>query len=359
MNWTPFRKKLLAWYDPAARPMPWKGIRDPYRIWLSEIILQQTRVAQGMPYYERFVAAYPAVTDLAAAPDDEVMKLWEGLGYYSRARNLLRAARMVVSEHGGRFPNTYAGLRGLPGVGPYTAAAIGSFAFDLPTPVLDGNVFRILARYTGSSVPIDTTEGKKHYNGLVGEALGTANARSFNQAIMDFGATVCTPKNAGCGRCPLRDGCQALEAGTVYELPVKEKKLKKRTRYFNYLVITDGKQRTLLHQRQSGDIWEGLYEFPLLESDSGNLSLSELSVADQWPEWLPASELTFVRSSPPYKQQLTHQTIVAVFHSFTTDAIVKPPTDYRPVSNKKFSNFAFPRLLNRFLEEKNLTLNLF
>ena len=359
MNWKRFRRQLLDWYDPAARPMPWKNIRDPYRIWLSEIILQQTRVAQGTPYYERFTTAYPTVADLAAAPDDEVMKLWEGLGYYSRARNLLRAARRVVANHGGKFPDTYTGLRSLPGVGPYTAAAIGSFAFDLPTPVLDGNVYRILARYTGSSVPIDTTAGKKHYTTLVEEALGPASARTFNQAIMDFGATVCTPRNAACGSCPLRQNCRALAQGLVYELPRKEKKLRRRTRYFNYLVVTDAEGNGILRQRGNGDIWEGLYDFPLVESERSTLTAADLPRSDHWPAWLPGGNLSFVRSSPPYRQQLTHQTIIAVFHVFTTQKLPEPADEFKVISNKKFSIFAFPRLVNRYLEDKSLTLDLF
>ena len=339
--------------------MPWKGIRDPYRIWLSEIILQQTRVAQGTPYYERFVAAYPTVADLAAAPDDEVMKRWEGLGYYSRARNLLRAARVVTAEHGGNFPTTYAGLLQLPGVGPYTAAAIGSFAFGLPLPVLDGNVFRILARYTDSATPIDTTEGKKYFTQLAEAALGAADARPFNQAIMDFGATVCTPKRADCPRCPLRDKCLAYGRDQVYERPVKAKKLARRTRYFNYLVVEDAAGHVILRRRPEGDIWAGLHDFPLLESSDALIPTAELATHADWPVWLPVSTLTHRRSSPPYRQQLTHQTIVAVFHTFRATEETQPPPEYSLVSNKKLGIFAFPRLVNQYLGDKNLTLNLF
>jgi len=214
-DWSFFRDNLLEWYRPEHRPMPWKAIKNPYRIWLSEIILQQTRVAQGLPYFERFVAAYPTVIDLAAAEDDAVMKLWEGLGYYSRARNLLKAARMVANEHEGKFPDTFAGLLTLPGVGPYTAAAIASFAFDRQVAVLDGNVYRILARFAGDTTPIDTSRSRKHYDGLAQAALASAPAARFNQAIMDFGALVCTPRNALCSTCPLANSKNGPAISTI------------------------------------------------------------------------------------------------------------------------------------------------
>ena len=358
-DWGFFRQALLGWFRPERRPMPWKGVRDPYRVWLSEIILQQTRVEQGRPYYERFVAAYPTVTDLAAAADDAVLKLWEGLGYYSRARNLLRAARTVAYEMGGEFPDTYAGLLALPGVGPYTAAAIASFAFDRPTPVLDGNVFRILARYAGDATPTDTTPGKRHFGELVARALGDAHARRFNQAIMDFGALVCTPKAARCTDCPLATACHARRSGTVYELPTKKKKPQRRTRYFNYLVVRDGAGRTLVEQRGDGDIWAGLYQFPLLETARPDPPLDELAGHPDWPATLPPGRLRFLRSSPPYRQQLTHQTIVGRFHTF----VFRPPPpaggEQWAKSNKMLENLAFPRLITRFLADKSLFLDLF
>ena len=338
--------------------MPWKAIADPYLIWLSEIILQQTRVEQGRPYFERFAAAYPTVRDLAAAPDDEVMKLWEGLGYYSRARNLLRAARTVANEYDGRFPDTYAGLLALPGVGPYTAAAIASFAFDRPTPVLDGNVFRILSRYADDATPIDTGPGKQHYTRLVETALGDASARRFNQAIMDFGALVCTPKRAACATCPLAAGCAALANGTIYERPVKQKKGKKRTRYFHYLVLADG-ERTVIEQRTAKDIWQDLYQFPLVEVTEAATETTDLATHPAWPEWLPAGELTFRRRSPPLRQQLTHQTIVAVFHHFDWPAMPATGSAGTIVTNKTLATYAFPRLITKYLGEKTLLLNLF
>jgi A/G-specific adenine glycosylase len=354
-----FRDALLNWYEPARRPMPWKAIADPYRIWLSEIILQQTRVEQGLPYFERFVAAYPTVIDLAAAEDEAVMKLWEGLGYYSRARNLLKAARMVAAGNDGRFPDTYNGLLALPGVGPYTAAAIASFAFGRQVAVLDGNVFRILARFHNDAFPIDTGKGRKHYQELVDLAMGEAEARLFNQAIMDFGALVCTPKRAACGTCPLAEKCGALAAGTVYDLPVKEKKLKRRTRYFHFLVLADDKERTVIEQRSAKDIWQSLYQFPLVETEKPEMETSDLALENNWPDWLPAGELGFIKRSAPAKHQLTHQTIITVFHHFTWPEMPVKIKGKTILKNKMFKKYAFPRVITRYLAEKSLLLDLF
>lgn len=358
-NWTFFRQQLLNWYQPDRRPMPWKAIRDPYKIWLSEIILQQTRVEQGLPYFERFVEAYPSVLDLAAAKDDDVMKLWEGLGYYSRARNLLKAARMVANDFSGEFPDTYSGLRVLPGVGPYTAAAIASFAFDRQVAVLDGNVFRILARYAGDSTAIDTGKGRKHFQALVDEALGDAEARLFNQAIMDFGAMVCTPKNAGCSTCPLAEGCSAKASAKVYDYPIKEKKLKKRNRYFHYLVLETAQGEVAVEQRKAKDIWQELYQFPLVETEGPDLPVGELATHDNWPATLPAAQLSFERSSQPYRQQLTHQTIIAVFHRFRWNKKTTKNKEFKFVENNSLNKLAFPRVITRFLEDKSLLLDLF
>ena len=357
-DWSFFRSALLHWYSPERRPMPWKEVGDPYRVWLSEIILQQTRVAQGMPYYERFLATYPTVTDLARADDDAVMKLWEGLGYYSRARNLLLTARMVASDLDGRFPDTYEGLRTLPGVGPYTAAAIASFAFGRQVAVLDGNVFRILARYAGDSFPADGSGGRAHFQQLVDAALGDAPAAAFNQAIMDFGALICTPRNAACRTCPLADHCVALRTGQVYELPVKTKTVARRTRHFHYLVVTDDEGRTLLQQRTDKDIWQNLYEFPLVEAGATELRLDELSQASEWPAWLPVSALSGGHRSPVYRQQLSHQTILAVFHRLTSSVMGDLPAGVIWVPKGDLTNYAFPRVITRYLEQKALTLDL-
>ncbi|MFT4686843.1 MAG: A/G-specific adenine glycosylase [Bdellovibrionota bacterium] len=354
-----FRDALLQWYRPDRRPMPWKAITDPYRIWLSEIILQQTRVEQGLPYFEQFVEAYPTVMELAAAEDEAVMKLWEGLGYYSRARNLLKAARMVANDHDGKFPDTYAGLRGLPGVGPYTAAAIASFAFGRQVAVLDGNVFRILARFYNDATPIDTGKGRKHYQELVDRGLGDAEARLFNQAIMDFGALACTPKKASCNVCPLAERCGALADGTVYDLPVKEKKVKRRTRYFHFLILADGEGSTVIEQRLEKDIWQSLYQFPLVETTEPGLKTDALALHPNWPDGLPARDLRFVKRSTPMKHLLTHQTIITVFHHFSWVNLPSEISGKIILENKMFKNYAFPRVITRYLAEKSLLLDLF
>ena len=359
VDWRDFRSGLLDWYRPDRRPMPWKEEADPYKIWLSEIILQQTRVEQGWPYFERFVAAYPTVADLAAADDSAVMKLWEGLGYYSRARNLLKAARAVAREHGGHFPDTYTGLLALPGIGPYTAAAIASFAFDRQVAVLDGNVFRVLARYAGDATLPTTGPGRKHFQQLAERALGEAPAARYNQAIMDFGALVCTPKQADCTHCPVADSCRALAEGRVYELPAKGKKTAVRARFFHYLVVSDERDRYLLQQRPAGDIWQSLYQFPLVETSGIDARVEQLTAHADWPEGLRPDRLRPLRRSGVYRHQLSHQTIGAVFHVFAVadlTAPAAPAPELLVVPRADFGRYAFPRIITRFLEDTTLTL---
>ena len=258
---------LLDWYAREGRDLPWRRTRDPYRIWLSEVILQQTRVAQGMEYYLRFTERFPDVASLAAAPEDEVLKLWQGLGYYSRARNLRAAAREVVERFGGVFPRSLDDVRSLRGVGDYTAAAICSAAYDAPCAVVDGNVYRVLSRLFDLAEPIDATAGKRAFACLAQSQLDAAHPGRYNQAIMDFGAIQCTPASPRCEACPLSESCLALAAGTVADRPVKRGKTRVRDRWFNYLHVASG-DRVLLHRREGRDIWQGLYEFPLIETDA-------------------------------------------------------------------------------------------
>lgn len=276
---------LLDWYARHGRDLPWRRTRDPYRIWLSEVILQQTRVAQGMDYYLRFTERFPDVGSLAAAPEDEVLKLWQGLGYYSRARNLHAAARQVAERFGGVFPRSYDEVRSLRGVGDYTAAAVCSAAYDAPCAVLDGNVFRVLARLFDIDLPIDSTAGKRTFAKLAQMQLDKRCPGRYNQAVMDFGALQCTPAQPGCADCPLASRCLALAAGTVAERPVKQSKTKVRDRWFNYLHVTCG-DRTLLRRRGEGDIWQGLYEFPMIETDRA-ADFSELTASEEFrtPCW--------------------------------------------------------------------------
>ncbi|MCM4166778.1 Endonuclease III [Arenibacter antarcticus] len=263
-----FSRIILQWYGVHKRPLPWRKTREPYLIWLSEIMLQQTRVAQGIPYYLTFVKAFPTVEDLAAAKEDEVLKLWQGLGYYSRARNLHATAKFIAAEYSGVFPDTYKELVKLKGIGDYTASAMASICFDKPEAVVDGNVFRVLARYFGVDLPINSSEGIAFFKELAIKVMDVSNIRDYNQGLMEFGALQCTPKNPDCIGCPLNVGCVALARDAVSILPVKIKKNKIRKRYFNYLVLVDENNSTLLQQRKGPGIWRNLYEFPLLETES-------------------------------------------------------------------------------------------
>ncbi|MEM6394717.1 MAG: A/G-specific adenine glycosylase [Bacteroidota bacterium] len=385
-DWTYFRKQLLDWYEPDRRPMPWKGLRNPYLIWLSEIILQQTRVEQGWPYFERFRDAYPTVANLAAASEDEVLRLWQGLGYYSRGRNLLKAAKMVMDEFDGIFPATHADILRLPGVGPYTAAAIASFAYDLPTPVLDGNVYRILARYTDEELPIDSTPGKKKFAAYAAQAMGNAPSAVFNQAIMDFGALVCKPKGISCTKCPVSSRCKARKADTIPLRPVKKPKRARRERHFHFLLIRRDDE-VLVERRGEGDIWAGLYQPPLVEfsmsSINGLPQVDSLPVArhsvsskknsigidhpkdaatSEWPEqlsWLVELPIFWARRYPPKAQILTHQKIVGHFHEIAIESDFSPPEKYIWANQQKIEKLALPKLIDDFFKEKALSLDLF
>jgi A/G-specific adenine glycosylase len=352
-----FRTNLFAWAAANPRPMPWKGEKDPYKIWLSEIILQQTRVEQGWPYFEKFVQHYPDVTALANAPEDAVLKMWEGLGYYSRARNLHSAAKYVAYQLGGKFPDSFSGLQQLKGVGDYTAAAIASFAFNLPHAVLDGNVYRVLSRFFAIETSTDTPAAKKQFTTLANQLLDPARPGAFNQAMMDFGATWCTPAQPKCQGCPLQPKCQAAQQQNVEKYPVKAKKMAKKTRYFLYVYLHH-EGETMVRKRQGKDIWNGLYEFPMLEVESAAdlkpETVQQQFSADIWPE-----KAVWMKSSPQFKQILTHQLIVAVFlelhlpretnrnlfkHNLFCDGIITTALDVK-------KKFAFPRVIVRFFDK--------
>ncbi|MGZ5247001.1 MAG: A/G-specific adenine glycosylase [Flavitalea sp.] len=341
---TEFAQTLLKWnMNSNNRPMPWKGEKDPYRIWLSEIILQQTRVEQGWEYYNRFVKTYPNVDALASAPPDDVMKLWEGLGYYSRCRNLHETAKFISEKLSGKFPSTYEGLLELKGVGSYTAAAIGSFAFDIPVAVIDGNVQRIIARYFGICTPIDTTHGKKLYNNLAVKLLAVESPALYNQAIMDFGATICKPQKPLCTECPFNKDCEAYLYDNVKMLPVKEKKMVRKQRYFNYFLVSN--QNGILMRKRSGkDIWQSLFEFFLVESDAPlEDPLATIHLI------FPGAKLGKV-SGKQYRQLLTHQVIHGQFYTIEVNE-VNIPEGYEFISTAEISKIAFPGIINLFLEE--------
>jgi len=302
----------LEWYPRHRRDLPWRHTRDPYAIWLSEVILQQTRVKQGLPYYYTYINTYPTVQDLAAAPEDEVLRHWQGLGYYSRARNMHHTAQQVVREYNGQFPETYAELLKLRGVGQYTAAAIASFAFDEKVAVLDGNVFRVLARVFGLTQDIAAPASRRVFQVLADQLIPAETPAEFNQAIMEFGAIQCTPVNPDCLFCPLQSHCYAFQHGMVNELPIKSKAKAARTRYFHYLVL---RHADTIYMRKRGpkDIWEGLYDFVLTEKDAAELSAVELLAV---VEKLGGQLATNHAEEPVQAMRhiLSHQKVEAKFH---------------------------------------------
>lgn len=317
-----FSEELMKWYQQNKRLLPWRDTKDPYKVWLSEVILQQTRVAQGLPYYLRFVEAYPSVFHLAEAPFQEVLKHWQGLGYYNRAQNLHKTARYIVGQLKGVFPQTYASLLGLKGIGDYTASAIASICFDEPCPVIDGNVYRVLARYFGVEVPINSSEGKKYFRELAHELLYGQDPATYNQAIMEFGAVQCKPRLPGCGSCVFNTSCMALQKGQVEKLPVKVKTGRIKKRFFNYLVVTNGRQ-TLLNKRSEKDIWQYLYEFPLVETQE-EAKKEQLLLHPDLKKIVPKKPFKVVLYNPEnIIHKLSHQHLYARFWIVHTSAEIK------------------------------------
>ena len=338
---------LLQWFQENGRDLPWRQTRDPYAIWLSEIILQQTQVKQGWEYWERFMRRWPTVEALAAATEDEVLREWQGLGYYSRARNLHYAARQIVAR--GSFPNTIEDIKKLKGVGDYTAAAIGSIAFNLPIAVVDGNVYRVLSRYFGIDTPINTTEGKKLFATLAQEQLLPALNREgmgaglYNQAIMDFGAIQCTPQSPKCDDCPLMESCEAFRTNRIQELPVKLKTLKIRERHLIFIYIRY-KGQTAIHRRGAGDIWQGLYE--PLSIDGGQLTVDNWAAQNHYP--LSTANCQLLRKN--VRHVLTHRILYADFYLWEPDEQPSLPSDYIWIPESDIDNYALPRLIEVLLE---------
>ena len=314
-----FSEKILQWYGLNKRDLPWRNTRDPYKIWLSEILLQQTRVAQGLPYYHKFLSEFPTVHQLAKAKEEEVLKLWQGLGYYSRARNLHSAAKIVVTQYGGQFPNTYKDLIKLKGVGDYTASAIASSSFDLPEPVVDGNVYRVLSRYFGIDIPINSSRGSKYFKQLAREVMDAGNIREYNQAIMEFGAIQCAPKRPSCTSCPLNTSCAALRENNIQNLPRKQKNSKISKRYFNYLIVLDPDHKILLEQRKGKGIWQNLYQFPLIETTT-SVDIDEVSTQIQHLIKLKGNVTLSAFHTKEIVHKLSHQ------HLYTKFWLVKTAT---------------------------------
>lgn len=344
-----FTQALLFWNNKKnKRDMPWKGIKDPYKIWLSEIILQQTRVEQGWAYYEKITKRFPSIQQLAAAKDEEVFKLWEGLGYYSRCRNLLFTARYISNNLNGKFPVLFEEVLQLKGVGGYTAAAICSFAYDAPHAVVDGNVMRVIARYLGIETPIDTAEGKKKFQHLADLMLDDKQPGKYNQAIMDFGATICKPKLPLCVECPLSDQCVALKNNQVQQLPVKSKKLTIIDRYFVYLIIKTP-SGYLCRKRKSGDVWAQLHEFVLLELDNKETP-NEILTSGKLNKLLSVP-FKVKEHSDWIMQRLTHRRMHAIFLHLETKQSVGLQ-DYEVVKDKKMAFLAFPKIIQQYLKER-------
>lgn len=328
---------LNAWYNNNKRELPWRNTKDPYFIWLSEIILQQTRVEQGLPYYKAFINSYPLVSELAEANLDDVLKLWQGLGYYSRARNLHATAKEIAFSRDGEFPDSYKELLKLKGVGDYTASAIASFCFKEPVPVLDGNVYRVISRLFGVYTAINSSKAKKEFKQILNELIDKSNPNLFNQAIMEFGALHCTPKNPSCGDCVFNDKCFAMANDVVSELPVKIKSKKSINRYFNYFVVIS-ENKVLLKKRIEKDIWNNLYEFPMIESEE--MFLSEES-----------NKIGVEVVSEKYKHILSHQNIWAKFYLFKSVPIDLKEKSNLQINVSDIGNYPIHRLLDKFLEE--------
>jgi len=340
-----FHKILINWYLANKRELPWRNTTDPYRIWLSEIMLQQTKIDQGLPYYLVFTDAFPSVFDLANASQEKVLKLWQGLGYYSRARNLHETAKYVAEELNGNFPTTYKELLKLKGVGDYTASAIASICYNETAPVVDGNVYRLLARYFNIDTPINSSAGQKEFKALAVELIDPEDPASFNQAIMEFGALQCKPQNPLCESCPLSNGCLALKNNSIKFLPVKLKKAKIKKRYFNYIVMLSEENKTILEQREGKGIWEGLYQFPLVESNS-LLSLEELVMNTEFIEKEISSAKISLYNEIPVIHKLSHQHIYTRFW-IIENASIKGDA----VSLSKIEEYPVPVLIANFIKE--------
>ena len=328
------------------RQMPWKGEKDPYKIWLSEIILQQTRVDQGLKYYERFVSHFPNIHQLAAAKDEKIYKLWEGLGYYSRCRNLITTARFISSNLNGNFPDTFEDILALKGVGHYTASALASFAYNLPYAVVDGNVFRVLSRVFGIKKPIDSTDGKKFFSQLAFELLDKKQPGIYNQALMDFGAVICKPQPI-CGICVFKSECFAFKRDLINQLPVKEKTIKIVTRYFNYVVIEYNK-KVYIKKRAANDIWKSLHEFVLIETDDETPVKKVIAKAKK-EGVLEKDSYKILSVSPVYTQQLSHQKIIGRFIKIVSKKELNLP-GFKAISLKQLSKYAFPRFITSYFE---------
>jgi A/G-specific adenine glycosylase len=354
-----FTRLLLKWNNQEnKRMMPWKGEKDPYKVWLSEVILQQTRVEQGWSYYEKFIQKYPTIKSLAKAKDAEVFKLWEGLGYYSRCKNLLHTARIISEKYNGQFPQDYKSILNLKGIGSYTASAIVSFCFDLPYAVVDGNVLRLLSRFFGIKLPVDTAEGKNFFSAVAQECLDKKNPGEYNQAIMDFGATICKPLPS-CNICPLREKCFAFKLKEMFAFPLKTKQMSKRERWFTYFIFAMGNKK-FVRQRMQKDIWQNLHEFYLLETKN-DPAWSEQKVKRWLGGKLDEGAFNLIQVIPAKQQVLTHQIIKGYFIVVEICALpgFLKTNKGAWLSDEETDTIAFPRFIHRYLSQKTAVPQLF
>lgn len=345
-----FPQEIYSWFDSNKRDLPWRKTTDPYKIWISEIILQQTKVAQGINYYNSFIDMFPNVFDLAKSTEDSVLKLWQGLGYYTRARNLHFTAKYIVNKHNGVFPCDFKTILSLKGVGSYTAAAIASIAFNLPHAAVDGNIYRVISRFFGITTPIDSQKGKAEIQEIANDLIPIKNPGFHNQAFMEFGALQCLPKSPACGMCPLESKCYAANFNLINQIPVKEKKVKQSTRYFNYYIV-ECKDDILLEKRTKKDIWENLHQFPLYESKNvlSDTEIINLNIP------FHTNKNTYLKSiSETFKHVLTHQTIFARFVHFEADDFVLNDSKFIRVNKKDIYKFAVPRLLENYLKQMKM-----
>ncbi len=353
-----FAATLLHWYEQNKRTLAFRGTKDPYKIWLSEIILQQTRVEQGLPYYHKFTEAYPTITDLANAHEDAVMRLWQGLGYYSRARNLHQTAKIVAKDYKGKFPKTFAEIAQLKGIGPYTAGAIASIAFDEKAAAVDGNVFRFLARYFGITTPVPSEKGRKEFSTIVLELMGNAKPGTFNQALIEFGALQCKPSPL-CNTCPFNATCYAFTKGKIAELPVKNKAAASKNRYFHYFIIKN-KNEVILQQRTAKDIWQTLYEFPLVETAEPHPptpspkvrggDTSSIISGSEILNYLVKKKLDLTPVGEPIKHILSHQNIYTSFYLLDIKGKLPEWSNGFTINIEKLDDYALPRVITLFLE---------
>ncbi len=335
---------LLSWYSKEGRTLPWREEITPYKVWLSEIIMQQTRVAQGLPYFNKFIEKLPTVAEFAAADQDYILNLWQGLGYYSRARNMHAAANQVMDDFDGKFPATFEELKQLKGVGDYTAAAIASIAFGQSKAVVDGNVYRVLARLFDVEIPIDTGKGKRYFQQLADELIVATSPGDYNQAIMDFGAMVCTPKSPNCEICPLSKSCEGLAKGTITQRPIKSKKIKVTDRFFEYFEICTQDQ-LVIEQRSGNDIWKGLFQLPLVEVKSAqNKGIENVK------SLLKATNLN-VEKIAEKKHILSHQRLHTTFYRVKLDKVTPLSSNYQWIRRKDITKFAFPKLISNYLKD--------